>query len=122
MLENVVQQRQTLASDGLAIRRVVICGAGIIGSATAYYLSQYGIQPVLVERGGVACASSGARQEDSSRRGTEPALKADQPRHCCAHAVVQKQAMSESAKHADAHSIFNLHSDCPQQSLTLALC
>lgn len=53
------RQEATAAGSPSQPERVVICGAGIIGSATAYYLSQYGIQPVLVERGGVACASSG---------------------------------------------------------------
>jgi len=37
----------------------VICGAGVIGAAIAYYLSRRGITVVLVERTGVACAASG---------------------------------------------------------------
>jgi len=39
--------------------RVVICGAGVIGAATAYYLSRRGVGATLVERTGVACAASG---------------------------------------------------------------
>jgi glycine/D-amino acid oxidase-like deaminating enzyme len=39
--------------------RVVICGAGVIGACTAYFLSQRGIEVVVVERTGVACAASG---------------------------------------------------------------
>ena len=39
--------------------RVVICGGGAIGSATAYYLSRRDVQVTLVERTAVACASSG---------------------------------------------------------------
>jgi glycine/D-amino acid oxidase-like deaminating enzyme len=39
--------------------RVVICGAGVIGAAVAYYLSRRGVGAVLVERTAVACAASG---------------------------------------------------------------
>jgi glycine/D-amino acid oxidase-like deaminating enzyme len=39
--------------------RVVICGAGVIGSSIAYFLSRRGADVVLVERTGVACAASG---------------------------------------------------------------
>lgn len=39
--------------------RVVVCGAGVIGSAIAYYLSRRGISATVVERSGVACAASG---------------------------------------------------------------
>ena len=38
---------------------VVICGAGVIGSAIAYYLSLRGVAATVVERYGVACAASG---------------------------------------------------------------
>lgn len=38
---------------------VIICGAGIIGAATAYYLSLRGIGATVVERCNVACAASG---------------------------------------------------------------
>lgn len=39
--------------------RIVICGAGVIGAAIAYYLSRRGAAAILVERSGVACAASG---------------------------------------------------------------
>jgi len=39
--------------------RVVICGAGVIGSAIAYYLALRGVAATVVERCDVACAASG---------------------------------------------------------------
>lgn len=39
--------------------RVVVCGAGVIGAAVAYYLSLRGVAATVVERCGVACAASG---------------------------------------------------------------
>ena len=39
--------------------RVVICGAGVIGAAVAYYLALRGVAATIVERCGVACAASG---------------------------------------------------------------
>jgi glycine/D-amino acid oxidase-like deaminating enzyme len=39
--------------------RVVICGGGVIGACTAYFLSRRQVEVVLVERTGVACAASG---------------------------------------------------------------
>jgi len=39
--------------------RVVICGAGVIGAAVAYYLAQRGVAATIIERCGVACAASG---------------------------------------------------------------
>jgi glycine/D-amino acid oxidase-like deaminating enzyme len=39
--------------------RVVICGAGVIGAAVAYYLSLRGVAATIVERSAVACAASG---------------------------------------------------------------
>lgn len=39
--------------------QVVICGGGIIGVATAYYLTLHGVRPLLVEKRSVACAASG---------------------------------------------------------------
>jgi len=39
--------------------RVVICGAGVIAACTAYFLSLRGVEVVVVERTGVACAASG---------------------------------------------------------------
>lgn len=42
-------------------RRVVIIGGGVIGAATAYYLSLRGVGATIVERSAVACAASGGR-------------------------------------------------------------
>lgn len=39
--------------------QVVVCGAGAIGSSVAYFLSRRGADVIVVERTGVACASSG---------------------------------------------------------------
>jgi glycine/D-amino acid oxidase-like deaminating enzyme len=39
--------------------RVVVCGGGVIGASIAYYLSRRGTEVIVVERTGVACASSG---------------------------------------------------------------
>src|SRR3954447_16024101 len=39
--------------------RVVVCGGGVIGASTAYFLSRRGADVVVVERTGVANAASG---------------------------------------------------------------
>jgi glycine/D-amino acid oxidase-like deaminating enzyme len=39
--------------------RVVICGGGVIGACTAYFLSLRRAEVVVIERAGVACAASG---------------------------------------------------------------
>ena len=39
--------------------RVLICGGGVIGASIAYFLSQRGVQPIVIERTGLACAASG---------------------------------------------------------------
>ena len=39
--------------------RVVICGGGVIGASVAYFLSRRGVDVIVVERRGVACAASG---------------------------------------------------------------
>ena len=39
--------------------RVLICGCGVIGASIAYFLSRRGVQAVVIERTGVACAASG---------------------------------------------------------------
>jgi glycine/D-amino acid oxidase-like deaminating enzyme len=41
------------------IMRVVICGGGVIGACTAYFLSRRGIDVTVVERAEVAAAASG---------------------------------------------------------------
>jgi len=42
-----------------APQHVVVCGAGVIGAAVAYFLSLRGVRVTVVERTGVACAASG---------------------------------------------------------------
>ena len=39
--------------------RVVICGGGVIGACTAYFLARRGVEVIVVERTEVACAASG---------------------------------------------------------------
>src|SRR6186997_1457252 len=39
--------------------RVVICGGGVVGACTAYFLSRRGIDVIVVERTDVAAAASG---------------------------------------------------------------
>ncbi len=39
--------------------RVLICGGGVIGAATAYFLSRRGVDVTVVEPTGIACAASG---------------------------------------------------------------
>lgn len=41
------------------IKRVVVCGGGVIGVCTAYFLSKKGATVTLVEKSSVACAASG---------------------------------------------------------------
>src|SRR5204862_691537 len=39
--------------------RVVICGAGVIGACTAYFLARRGIEVTVVDRAGAASCASG---------------------------------------------------------------
>ena len=39
--------------------RVLICGGGVIGTSIAYFLSQRGVETVVIERTGIANAASG---------------------------------------------------------------
>src|SRR5437667_12787604 len=39
--------------------RVVICGGGVIGACTAYFLSRRGVTVTVVERAEIAAAASG---------------------------------------------------------------
>ena len=39
--------------------RVAVCGAGVIGASTAYFLARRGVDVAVIERVGVACAASG---------------------------------------------------------------
>eukprot|EP00304_Pavlova_gyrans_P012076 CAMPEP_0206047442 /NCGR_PEP_ID=MMETSP1466-20131121/21274_1 /ASSEMBLY_ACC=CAM_ASM_001126 /TAXON_ID=44452 /ORGANISM="Pavlova gyrans, Strain CCMP608" /LENGTH=360 /DNA_ID=CAMNT_0053422457 /DNA_START=1 /DNA_END=1083 /DNA_ORIENTATION=+ len=47
------------AAGASAPPRVLICGGGIIGASTAYYLSKRGCKPIIVERCEIAAAASG---------------------------------------------------------------
>ncbi len=40
-------------------RHVIVCGAGVMGAAVAYFLTRRGLAVTVVERTGVACAASG---------------------------------------------------------------
>src|SRR5256712_2728940 len=40
-------------------RRVVVCGAGVMGASVAYFLARRGVAVTVVERTGLACAASG---------------------------------------------------------------
>ena len=40
-------------------RHVIVCGAGVVGAAVAYFLARRGVGVTVVERSGVACAASG---------------------------------------------------------------
>jgi len=39
--------------------RVLICGGGVIGASIAYFLMRRGVQSIVIERTGLACAASG---------------------------------------------------------------
>lgn len=39
--------------------RVVVCGGGVVGACIAYFLGRRGVEVVVVERTGIACAASG---------------------------------------------------------------
>jgi glycine/D-amino acid oxidase-like deaminating enzyme len=39
--------------------QVLICGAGVVGAAIAYFLSRRGVTSIIIERTTVACAASG---------------------------------------------------------------
>jgi len=39
--------------------RVLICGGGVIGASIAYFLSRRGVETIVIERTGLACAASG---------------------------------------------------------------
>src|SRR5438093_3140749 len=38
---------------------VLICGGGVIGASIAYFLSVRGVEAIVIERTGLACAASG---------------------------------------------------------------
>ncbi|KAF8115076.1 hypothetical protein N665_0030s0117 [Sinapis alba] len=48
-----------LTDVGEASKRVIVCGGGVIGVCTAYFLAKKGTFVTLVEKSAVACAASG---------------------------------------------------------------
>jgi glycine/D-amino acid oxidase-like deaminating enzyme len=42
-----------------SVKRIVICGGGVIGAAIAYFSSRRGARPIVIERHEVAGAASG---------------------------------------------------------------
>ena len=61
---------------------VLICGLGIAGATLAYWLSEHGFEPTLIERasdlreGGSVMDLSGVGYEVAERMGLKPDLKA----------------------------------------------
>ncbi|KAJ7522242.1 hypothetical protein O6H91_18G002900 [Diphasiastrum complanatum] len=47
------------SAEAAEAKHVVVCGAGVIGSCTAYFLAQKGVKVTVVEKCGVASAASG---------------------------------------------------------------
>jgi glycine/D-amino acid oxidase-like deaminating enzyme len=54
--EHLTAVEQHISGDTM---RVVICGGGVIGACTAYFLSRRGVEVIVVERTEVAAAASG---------------------------------------------------------------
>eukprot|EP00898_Chlorokybus_atmophyticus_P009113 jgi/Chlat1/9202/Chrsp97S08471 len=50
---------RAVAQAGGSSMRVAVLGAGVIGAATAYFLSEKGAEVIVIERHQVACAASG---------------------------------------------------------------
>ena len=52
-----------MASSTTHSKRIIICGGGVIGCCTAYYLAKRGVgsQVTLIEQTGIACAASGSQ-------------------------------------------------------------
>jgi glycine/D-amino acid oxidase-like deaminating enzyme len=48
-----------LTEDPVTKKKVVVCGAGIVGASIAYYLSRLGNPCIIIERTGIAAAASG---------------------------------------------------------------
>mmetsp|Transcript_470 Transcript_470/g.661 ORF Transcript_470/g.661 Transcript_470/m.661 type:complete len:373 (+) Transcript_470:21-1139(+) len=50
-----------MANNTNTSKRIVICGGGVIGSCTAYFLAKRGVgaQVTIIEQTGIACAASG---------------------------------------------------------------
>jgi glycine/D-amino acid oxidase-like deaminating enzyme len=73
--------------------RVLICGGGVIGASIAYFLSRRGVEAVLSERTGIACAASGKSGgclaldwcDGTARRGVRGQVRLSPARHAQHH-------------------------------------
>ena len=54
-----IRGRLLVSANARMPDQVVVCGGGIVGVATAYYLTLHGVKPTLVEKQSIACAASG---------------------------------------------------------------
>src|SRR3954468_2674382 len=54
-----MEDRKPKGRKGKRGMRVVVCGGGVIGACTAYFLALREVEVIVVERTGVACAASG---------------------------------------------------------------
>ncbi|WZY96180.1 hypothetical protein YC2023_068509 [Brassica napus] len=50
---------KNLTDGGETSKRAVVCGGGVIGVCTAYFLAKKGVSVTIVEQSAVACAASG---------------------------------------------------------------
>ncbi|CAN8264152.1 unnamed protein product [Cochlearia groenlandica] len=55
----ITKSMLTNQNDGELSKRIVVCGGGVIGVCTAYFLAKKGIAVTLVEKSAIACAASG---------------------------------------------------------------
>lgn len=70
----------------------MICGGGIIGAATAFYLSELGIRPTVIEREAVACAASGMDTGPGLVKAISLCRKGDKFAHQCQHPTLSNKA------------------------------
>lgn len=56
---SVVFIRSSASMEAAEPKKVVVCGGGVIGVCTAYFLSKKGAAVTLVEKSSIACAASG---------------------------------------------------------------
>ncbi|KAH7845265.1 hypothetical protein Vadar_000153 [Vaccinium darrowii] len=55
----VIRSQSTSMAEAEHRQRVVLCGGGVIGVCTAYFLSKKGATVTLIEKSSIACAASG---------------------------------------------------------------
>lgn len=68
-----------------------MCGAGVIGASVSYYLSQKGLQPVLLEACAPACSASGKAGQDGGGGGGPTCLtcaRSHPAQHIKAHGII----------------------------------